>query len=109
MQSATALTGKDYFHALHGVFCKLNNEILAMDKKAKSKIYQLVENINDEAVLAQVMENIIFYTNRNDIVDTLDAKQLKELDKAIEEADKGEMISWSDFKKELNEWEKNNP
>jgi hypothetical protein len=32
--------------------------------------------------------------------------QLKELDKAIEEADNKETISWGDFKKEMKEWKK---
>ncbi len=39
-------------------------------------------------------------------MDELNAKQLKELDKAIEEADDKETISWNDFKKEMNEWRK---
>lgn len=38
------------------------------------------------------------------MVDELTTEQLLELDIAIQEADKGETISWNDFKKEMNEW-----
>ena len=43
---------------------------------------------------------------KKDAVDELNANQLKELDKAIEEADNKETISWGDFKKEMKEWKK---
>ena len=74
-----------------------------MSKAVKSKIYQLLEDIEDEEVLNQVMEDVAFYATKKDVVDQLDTTQLKELDKAIEEADNKETISWDDFKKEINE------
>ena len=43
---------------------------------------------------------------KKDIVDQLSPGQLKELDKAIEEFDKKEYITWGDFKKEMKEWKK---
>lgn len=52
------------------------------------------------------MEDVAFYATKKDIVDELNADQLKELDKAIEEADNKETVSWDDFKKEMNEWRK---
>ncbi len=54
------------------------------------------------------MENAAFNTNKKDIVDELNAEQLEELDKAITEADNKETISWDEFKKDMNEWRKNN-
>ena len=63
-----------------------------MSKAVKTKIYQLLEGIEDEAVLNQVMEDVAFYATKKDAVDELTANQLKELDKAIEEADN--KISW---------------
>jgi hypothetical protein len=77
-----------------------------MSKIVKSKIYQLLDGIEDETVLNQVMEDVAFYATKKDIVDELDAEQLKELDKAIEEVGNKETISWNDFKKEMNEWRK---
>ncbi len=75
-----------------------------MSKAVKTKIYQLLEGIEDEAILNQVMEDVAFYATKKDAVDELSATQLKELDKAIEEADNKETISSADFKKEMKEW-----
>ncbi len=77
-----------------------------MSKAVKSKIYQLLDGIEDETVLNQVMEDVAFYATKKDIVDQLAPDQLKELDKAIKEADNKETISWNDFKKEMKEWKK---
>jgi hypothetical protein len=77
-----------------------------MSKAVKTKIYQLLDGIEDEAVLNQVMEDVAFYATKKDIVDQLASDQLKELDKAIEEADNKETILWGDFKKEMKEWKK---
>lgn len=77
-----------------------------MSKVVKSKIYKLVEGINDKSILNQVMEEVVYYAAKKDVVDELSAEQLTELDKAIEEADKKETISWKDFKKEMNGWRK---
>ena len=75
-----------------------------MSKAVKTKIYHLLDGIEDEVVLNQVMEDVAFYATKKDIVDQLAPGQLKELDKAIEEADNKETISWDDFKKEMKEW-----
>ena len=77
-----------------------------MSKAVKSKIYKMLEGIEDKTVLNQVMEDVAFYATKKDIVDELSPNQLKELDKAIEEADNKETIPWDDFKKEMNEWRK---
>jgi len=77
-----------------------------MNNPLKKKIYELLESIEDESILNQVMEDVAFYTSGQDVVDTISPKQLKELDEAISEADKGETVSWDEFKKEMNEWRK---
>jgi CRISPR/Cas system CMR-associated protein Cmr5 small subunit len=77
-----------------------------MSKVIKSKIHQLLEGIEDEAVLNQVMEDVAFYASKKDIVDELNTEQLSALDEAINEADNKKTISWKDFKKEMNEWKK---
>ena len=76
-----------------------------MSKAEKSKrIVELLECIEDEVVLNQVMEDVAFYASKKDIVDELNAEQLNELDKAIEEANNNETISWNAFKNEMTEW-----
>ena len=75
-----------------------------MSKTVKSKIFKLLEGIEDEAVLNQVMEDVAFYATKKDVVNELNPDQLKELDKAIKEADNKETIPWKEFKKEMKEW-----
>lgn len=66
----------------------------------------MIDNIEDENVLNQLMEDVSFYASKEDVIDNLTSEQLKELNAAVEEADKNETLSWNDFKKEMNEWTK---
>lgn len=75
-----------------------------MSKKIKSKILQLLDNIDDNNIPNQVMEDVSFYANEKDITDDLTPTQWRELDRAIAEADKLEVINWDTFKEEMNEW-----
>lgn len=75
-----------------------------MSKEVKSKLHETIDAIEDQSVLNQIMTNVKFLASENDVVDSLNETQLMELDEAISEADKGEVISLADFKKELNEW-----
>ena len=77
-----------------------------MGKNVRTKIYKMLESIEDETVLNQVMEDVAFYTDKKDILDELSTGQLKELDKAIKEVENKETISWDEFKKEMREWRK---
>jgi hypothetical protein len=77
-----------------------------MSKEVKSKIYQLIDSIEDESILQMVMEDVAYYVSNKDITDELSEQQKKELDEAISEADNNETIDWNDFKKEMNEWKK---
>lgn len=77
-----------------------------MANSKRSKIYKMLDNIEDENVLSQVMEDVAFYARKKDITDELTPEQLKELNAAIKEADNKETVSWDDFKKEMNEWRK---
>lgn len=88
------------------LFRNLQLKVFNMSKAVKTKIYQLLEGIEDETVLNLVMENVAFYATKKDIVDQLTPAQLRELDKAIKEADNKETIPWDDFKKEMSEWKK---
>lgn len=77
-----------------------------MNKEVKSKIFQLVDSIEDENVLQMVMEDITYYATNKDLAEDLTTEQLKELDVAISQADKNETIDWNDFKNEMTEWKK---
>jgi hypothetical protein len=75
-----------------------------MSNAVKDKIYKMLDSIKDEQVLTQVMEDVAFYSSRKDAVDYLNEDQLKQLDEAIKEVNRGETISLNDFKKALGEW-----
>ncbi len=75
-----------------------------MNNKIKSKIYELIETIDDKNILAQVMKDVNFYVDQLDITDELSSGQLKELDLAIAEANDKQTIDWNKFKRELDEW-----
>ena len=77
-----------------------------MSKEVKSKIYQLVDSIEDENILQMVMEDVAYYASDKDVANELTKDQLKELDEANSEADKNETMDWNDLKKERNEWKK---
>ena len=110
MQSASQLPVQLIWVLLkHLVFTSqvvvIYSKYFQMSKAEKSKkIVELLDCIEDEVVLNQVMEDVAFYASKKDIVDELNAEQLNELDKAIEEANKNETISWNAFKNEMTEW-----
>ncbi len=79
---------------------------LAMNESVKLKIHELVDSIEDKTTLMQVMEDVSFYASKKDIEYELNEAQLIELDEALAEVDRGETISWDEFKKEMDEWKK---
>jgi hypothetical protein len=75
-----------------------------MAEDIKFKIIKILDGIDEENVLMQVMEDVAFYAAENDIIDDLSASQLKGLDDALIQANNKDVIHWSDFKNEINEW-----
>ncbi len=78
-----------------------------MSKKTiKEKLYKLIEEIEDEQALNMLMEDAAYYSaaSKRDILDDLTPEQLKELDEAIAEADRGETMTLEEFKKETARW-----
>jgi len=75
-----------------------------MAKDIKFKIIKILDGIEEENVLMQVMEDVAFYAAEKDVIDDLSASQLKNLDDAINQANNKDVIYWSDFKNEINEW-----
>jgi hypothetical protein len=79
-------------------------------EELKKKLHELIDNIDDEHTLSVLNDDVVPYVieNRtkeaNDIEDDLTEEELKELDEAIEEADRGETISFEEFKKNMEEW-----
>jgi hypothetical protein len=84
----------------------LLNKKYFMSKEVKSKIYKMIDSIEDENTLQMLMEDVAYYASDKDVAEELTKDQLRELDEAISEADNNETIDWNDFKKEMNEWKK---
>ena len=77
-----------------------------MSEVVKSKIHQLLATIDDESILVQVMEDVMFYASKDETVESLSPRQLNELDLAIAEVGKNETITLDEFKKDLDGWRK---
>lgn len=77
-----------------------------MNNTIKDRIHKLVDSIHNEETLNQVMEDVAFYSSKEDVVDNLNANQLKELEAAMKEADNNEVTTWAEFRNELGEWKK---
>ena len=84
---------------------KKNNQ-----EELKKKLHELIDSIDDEQTLSVLNEDVVPYVIENrtkesdDIEDYLTDEQLKDLDEAIAEADRGETISYEEFKKNMDEW-----
>ena len=79
-------------------------------EELKKKLHELIDSIEDEHILSVLNEDIVPYVIENrskeadDVEDGLTEEQLKELDEAIAEVDRGETISFEEFKKNMEEW-----
>ncbi len=80
---------------------------LFMNEDIKKELHKLIDEIDDTESLNILREEAAAYVTASskDIMDELTPEQLKELDEAIAEADRGEgLIPWNDFKKEMESW-----
>jgi predicted transcriptional regulator len=79
-------------------------------EELKKKLHELIDSIEDEHTLSMLNEDVVPYVIENrtkeldDIEDNLTDEQLKDLDEAIAEADRGETISYEEFKKNMDQW-----
>jgi hypothetical protein len=70
----------------------------------RNQLHQLIEEIEDEEYLSLLKEDVAMYAGEKQVSDELSGEQLKELQEALTEVDKGETISFEDFKKHTAEW-----
>jgi hypothetical protein len=79
-------------------------------EELKEKLYKLIDSIEDEHVLNMLNEDVMPYVieNRTKELDeaesNLTEEQLNELDEAIAEVDKGDTITYEEFKKNMEAW-----
>ena len=77
-----------------------------MNESVKAEIFQMIDSIEDTTILDMIKQDVAYYKNERDIIDDLTPEQLKGLEEAMGEVDRGETISWDEFKREMNEWKK---
>jgi O6-methylguanine-DNA--protein-cysteine methyltransferase len=88
----------------------MENKDKKNQEELKKKLHELIDSIDDEHILNVLNEDIVPYVLENrtqeahDIEDELTEEQLKDLDESIAEADRGETISYEEFKKNMEEW-----
>ena len=77
-------------------------------EELKQELYKLIDSIEDEQLLHELNEDVVPYliASRNETAedDDLTEEQEKELKEAIAEADRGETISFEEFKKSTDRW-----
>jgi len=77
-------------------------------KKLRKQLHKLIDSIDDEHVLNVLSEDIIPYVIKNRTKeaneDDLTEEQEKELEEAIKEADRGETVSYEEFKETMDRW-----
>lgn len=77
-------------------------------KQLKEELHQLIDSIDDEHVLQTLSEDIVPYVAQKHVqemdIDQLTIQQQQELDEAIAEADRGETVSFDQFKASMDKW-----
>lgn len=79
-------------------------------QELKEELHRLIDSIEDEHVLNVLNEDIVPYVIENrtkemdEADDDLTEEQEKELQEAIAEADRGETVSYEEFKKAMFRW-----
>ena len=72
-------------------------------KQLKEELHELIDSIDDEQVLQSLNEDIVPYVAKKD-TESLTAQQQLELEEAIAAADKGETVSFDEFKASMDKW-----
>ncbi len=75
----------------------------------KKELHEYIDSITDKETLMMVHEEVATYLKKDseehdEVEDYLTGDQEKELEEAIRQADSGETISFSEFKKKMKSW-----
>lgn len=70
----------------------------------KEKIIAEIHSTNDNAFLESFLEYILIETGQIDCIDLVDKKQLKQLNKAIKQADNGQTIPHEQVMQMAKKW-----
>jgi hypothetical protein len=78
-------------------------------EELKKELHKLIDGIEDEKVLNELNEDVVPYIIEARKLDTegedeLTEEQMKVLNVAIAEADRGETVSFEEFKESMDKW-----
>ncbi len=76
-------------------------------QQLKEELHNLIDSIDDEHVLNVLNEEVVPYIVQNrstQTEDDLTTAQQQELEEAITEADRGETVSFEEFKASMDKW-----
>ena len=75
-------------------------------RKLKSELTKLIAETNDDALLSMVKEDLVFYKTAKieDVTDGLSGKQLKELEKLVNEPVEKDVITLDEFNNATRKW-----
>ncbi len=78
-------------------------------KEIKKEIHEYIDRIDDEETLWTLHEDVAEYLKKetpveNEEEDYLTNEQEKQLDEAIKQADKGEVMDFDEFKRRVSSW-----
>jgi hypothetical protein len=93
--------GNAICHSFSINFVAFQNNRYRMIEAVKKDIFRMLDEIQNENILAMIKDDIAYYKGEKDVVDDLTTEQLREHDEAIKEADNGEGRSWEEFKREM--------
>lgn len=90
-------------------FSKFDQSLFMKTKQElKEELHKLIDSIEDEVLLQDLTDNIlpeiIAYRQTDDGDEYLTEEQLKQLDEAIAEADRGETMSYEEFLESMSRW-----
>jgi hypothetical protein len=90
--------------------CKFDkSNYMKSKQQIKEELHKLIDSMEDEHALNILNEDVVPYiienrTKEQDKDDEFTTEQEEELDEAIRQADKGEVISWDELLKESKRW-----
>ena len=76
-------------------------------EKLKKELHELIDNIEDEAMLSMVKEDIVAYQKKETAFDDLSdltTEEKAELEESATEDPDKDSISFEDYKKEMKQW-----
>ena len=87
--------------------CKFEKTVFMSKEKLKKELHELIDNIEDEALLNIMKEDAVAYQKSSEEIDDLSdltAEERAELEEMAKEDPDKDSVSFEEYKKITNEW-----